>query len=121
MIDLKKLQDKFDTLFEEETEESFNQWLKNNKKRKFMTPNIENLKVWMSGRSTTGYQRALAMREFEKLLDYVTELEQLRQPTVIKSGCGLCCKPVKDFDEDLNNFCDQCWLIINQQTYNQNK
>ena len=28
-----------------------------------MKPDIENLKVWMSGRSTTGYQRALGMRE----------------------------------------------------------
>ncbi len=44
-----------------------------------MKPDIENLKVWMSGRSTTGYQRALGMREFEKLLEYVAELEQLRQ------------------------------------------
>lgn len=48
-----------------------------------MKPEIENLKVWMSGRSTTGYQRALAMREFEQLLAYVAELEQLRQPLVI--------------------------------------
>lgn len=47
-----------------------------------MKPEIENLKVWMSGRSTTGYQRALAMREFEQLLTYVSELEQLRQPHV---------------------------------------
>jgi len=50
-----------------------------------MKPEIENLKVWMSGRSTTGYQRALAMREFEQLLSYVNELEQLRQPPVIGS------------------------------------
>ena len=47
-----------------------------------MKPEIENLKVWMSGKSTTGYQRALAMREFEQLLTYVAELEQLRQPPV---------------------------------------
>jgi len=53
-----------------------------------MKPEIENLKVWMSGRSTTGYQRALAMREFEQLLCYVAELEQLRQPPVISSVCG---------------------------------
>lgn len=33
MIDLKKLQDKFDTLFENETVESFNQWLEDKKKR----------------------------------------------------------------------------------------
>lgn len=47
-----------------------------------MKPEIENLKTWMSGRSTTGYQRALAMREFEQLLSYVNELEQLHQPLV---------------------------------------
>lgn len=47
-----------------------------------MKPEIENLKAWMSGKSTTGYQRALAMREFEKLLAYVAELEQLRQSPV---------------------------------------
>ena len=50
-----------------------------------MKPEIENLKVWMSGKSTTGYQRALAMREFEQLLTYVAELEQLRQPHVMCS------------------------------------
>jgi hypothetical protein len=59
-----------------------------------MKPDIENLKVWMSGRSTTGYQRALGMREFEKLLDYVAELEQLRQPPVVGRSeqlvCDLC-------------------------------
>ena len=47
-----------------------------------MKPEIENLKVWMSGKSTTGYQRALAMREFEQLLTYVAELEQLCQYNV---------------------------------------
>jgi len=51
----------------------------------YLKPEIENLKVWMSGRSTTGYQRSLAMREFEQLLSYVAELEQLRQPPVIGS------------------------------------
>ena len=55
-----------------------------------MKPEIENLKVWMSGKSTTGYQRALAMREFEQLLTYVSELEQLRQPLVIGSVCDGC-------------------------------
>ncbi len=59
-----------------------------------MKPDIENLKVWISGRSTTGYQRALAMREFEQLLSYVNELEQLRQTPVsgslpiFKCKCG---------------------------------
>jgi len=52
-----------------------------------MKPEIENLKFWMSGRSTTGYQRALAMREFEQLLCYVAELEQLSQPPVSGRVC----------------------------------
>lgn len=33
MIDLKKLQDRFDTLFEQETVESFNQWFEEKKKK----------------------------------------------------------------------------------------
>ena len=37
MIDLKKLQDRFDTLFEQETEDSFNQWLEDKMKREIMT------------------------------------------------------------------------------------
>lgn len=36
MIDLKKLQDRFDTLFEQETEDSFNSWLEDKKKRDIM-------------------------------------------------------------------------------------
>ena len=50
-----------------------------------MKPEIENLKAWIYGKSTTGYQRALGMREFEQLLSYVNELEQLRQPLVSSS------------------------------------
>ncbi len=41
-----------------------------------MRPNIENLKVWASGKTTTGYQRALAMQEFERLITYVEYLEK---------------------------------------------
>jgi hypothetical protein len=52
-----------------------------------MKPEIENLKVWISGKITTEYQRALAMREFEQLLSYIEELEQLSQPLVISSVC----------------------------------
>lgn len=36
MIDLKKLQKRFDTLFEQESEESFNIWLEDKKKREIM-------------------------------------------------------------------------------------
>lgn len=65
-----------------------------------MKPEIENLKVWMSGRSTTGYQRALAMREFEQLLTYVAELEQLRQPPVsgsLPKSCYYQCKECSEW------------------------
>lgn len=37
MIDLKKLQDKFDALFEQETEESFNKWLDEKLDREIMS------------------------------------------------------------------------------------
>lgn len=61
-----------------------------------MKPEIENLKAWMSGKSTTGYQRALAMREFEQLLTYVAELEQLRQPPVSGQSEQLVCDKCVD-------------------------
>jgi len=51
-----------------------------------MKPEIENLKVWMSGRITTDHQRGLAMQEFDQLLSYINELDQLYQPSV--SGCS---------------------------------
>jgi rubrerythrin len=65
-----------------------------------MKPEIENLKAWMSGKSTTRYQRALAMREFEQLLTYVAELEQLRQPPVIGSVCHDCLMGMDEFEPD---------------------
>ena len=71
-----------------------------------MKPEIENLKVWMSGKSTTGYQRALAMREFEQLLIYVAELEQLRQPLVIGSVCPDCLNGRDEFEPDW--LCPEC-------------
>lgn len=64
-----------------------------------MKTEIENLKAWMSGRSTTGYQRALAMREFEQLLTYVAELEQLRQPPVVGRSEQLIAKEQDAFDK----------------------
>lgn len=45
-----------------------------------------------SGKSTTGYQRALAIKEFEQLLTYVAELEQLLQPTVSGQSEQLFCE-----------------------------
>lgn len=78
-----------------------------------MKPDIENLKVWMSGRSTTGYQRALGVREFEKLLEYVAELEQLRQPLVMRSVC--CNSQLVNFNKDYDQ-CFVCEKIQKKQT-----
>ena len=43
---------------------------------------IENLRAQMRGVQLNGYQRALALDEYYKLLDYVEELEQLTIPAV---------------------------------------
>lgn len=40
-------------------------------------PQIENLKAWMTGRDLNLYQKADAVIEFNKLLDYVEHIEQL--------------------------------------------
>lgn len=50
---------------------------------------IENLKAQMQGRKLNIYQRADALTEFNKLLDYVEELEQLTIPDVVKSLKGV--------------------------------
>jgi len=42
-----------------------------------MKIDIENLKAQMTGRELNIYQKADALIEFNKLLDYVNELEQL--------------------------------------------
>ena len=67
----------------------------------------------MSGRSTTGYQRALAMREFEQLLSYVNELEQLSQPLVMRSVC--CNSELVNFNKDYDQ-CFVCEKIQKKQT-----
>jgi hypothetical protein len=42
-----------------------------------MKPKIENLKAQMRGVKLDFYQKGLALDEFYKLIDYVTELEKL--------------------------------------------
>jgi hypothetical protein len=42
-----------------------------------MKPEIENLKAQMRGVKLNSYQKGLALDEFYKLIDYVTELEKL--------------------------------------------
>jgi len=63
-----------------------------------MRPEIENLKAWIYGKSTTGYQRALGIREFEKLLEYIVELEQLREQHVIGAVCPDCVEGSDTFE-----------------------
>jgi hypothetical protein len=46
---------------------------------------IENLKAQMTGRELNIHQKADALIEFNKLLDYVDELEQLTIPAVVCS------------------------------------
>ena len=48
---------------------------------------IENLRAKMRGVQLNNYQRALALEEYHKLLDYVEKLEQLTIPAV--SGSSL--------------------------------
>jgi hypothetical protein len=47
-----------------------------------MKPEIENLKAHMRFVKLNSYQKGLALDEFYKLIDYVTELEKLSQPPV---------------------------------------
>ena len=49
---------------------------------------IENLRAQMRGVQLNGYQRALALDEYYKLLDYVEELEKLTIPAVSNLLCG---------------------------------
>lgn len=80
-----------------------------------MRPQIENLKAQMRGVQLSSYQRALALDEYYKLLDYVEELEQLTIPAVISSvcECKVCGKPFGDklslyehYDEEHNKLTD---------------
>jgi len=48
MIDLKKLEAKFEALFEEETEQSFNDWLEDKKQREVMAF-LGSLVTWYLG------------------------------------------------------------------------
>jgi hypothetical protein len=52
-----------------------------------MKPEIENLKAQIRGVKLNYYQKGLALDEFYKLIDYVTELEKLSQPLVSSSVC----------------------------------
>ena len=63
---------------------------------------IENLRAQMRGVQLNGYQRALALNEYYKLLDYVEELEQLTIPAVVGRSeqlCAVFCRYERDFKE----------------------
>ena len=71
---------------------------------------IENLKAQMQGRKLSIYQKADALIEFNKLLDYVEELEQLTIPTVIgELTCDSCgCHPNVIYTTNKGRFCEMC-------------
>ena len=58
---------------------------------------IENLKAQMKGMDLNIYQKADALIEFNKLLDYVAELEQLTIPAVVGRSEQLKCDQVCDW------------------------
>ena len=67
---------------------------------------IENLRAQMRGIQLNNYQRALALDEYYKLLDYVEELEQLTIPAVSKSVCS--CDESDRVEEDGELYCIKC-------------
>lgn len=74
---------------------------------------IENLRAQMRGVQLNSYQRALALDEYYKLLDYVEELEQLTIPAAeeeIKANAQLTAAA-----PDLLEALKMCWASL--QTY----
>lgn len=74
---------------------------------------IENLKAQMQGRKLNIYQKADALIEFNKLLDYVEELEQLTIPAVVGRSeqlkCDNCkCTPTVIHNTPSGRFCEAC-------------
>jgi len=69
-----------------------------------MKIDIENLKAQMQGFDLNIYQKADALIEFNKLLDYVNELEQLKLNVVGVSEAEVCCFNCKHSASDID-FC----------------
>ena len=63
----------------------------------------------MKGVQLNSYQRALALDEYYKLIDYVEELEQLTIPAVVGRS-EQCCSPAKGFY--LGVTCPKCNKIF---------
>ena len=62
---------------------------------------IENLKAYMQGRDLTIHQKADALIEFNKLLDYVEELVQCNIADVVESACD-------DYVDGIDMQCARC-------------
>jgi predicted DNA-binding ribbon-helix-helix protein len=75
---------------------------------------IENLRAQMRGVQLNGYQRALALDEYYKLLDYVEELEKLTIPAVMESVCSCSKGKGIDHDEDGKAYCIDCGKYLEQ-------
>jgi hypothetical protein len=57
-------------------------------------------------------ENKLSIDTYAELMEFAdpNQALQLQQTGVIKSVCVSCGKPVKDFNEETNNCCDECWL-----------
>lgn len=74
---------------------------------------IENLRAQMRGVQLNGYQRALALDEYYKLLDYVEELEQLTIPAVVGRSEQLVCDCGDSNMTWYGNDDDKQWFCFN--------
>ena len=75
-----------------------------------MKPEIENLKAQIRGVKLNYYQKGLALDEFYKLIDYVTELEKLNQPPV--SPVCTCRNAETERDSLFPVFCTNCKAYV---------
>lgn len=74
---------------------------------------IENLKAQMQGRELNIYQKADALIEFNKLLDYVQELEQCNIADVVGRGEQyFCCKD--QIEQRCGEQCLSCFQFENK-------
>lgn len=72
--ELERMCKNIDSALEKETSRELNQWL--NKKRDSNHPPINNMLMLIkTGGKTETYQRILAIKEFQKLMDYIGKLE----------------------------------------------
>ena len=78
-------------------------------------PKIEDFEIKSRNCWGTTTYRADYYAYSQALEKYINTSEpHLPLGDVIKSVCVSCGKPVKDFDEENNNCCDECWLRAQQ-------